>query len=96
MKEALKKLSEEQLKFICNECNLSKSKLFILDEDALYDQVYDVMCDIELEEIPADNTQESKRCIIASSIVTELGNALAEEQGYFNVAYEDEQQHGRS
>lgn len=84
MKEALDKLTAEQIDFICAECQISKEELFTLDEDALYDRVYDVMCDIELTEIPADDSEESERCEMASDIVTELGNALAKEQGTYD------------
>ena len=84
MKEALDKLTAEQIDFICAECKISKEELFTLDEDALYDRVYDVMCDIELTEIPADDSEESERCEMASDIVTELGNALAKEQGIYD------------
>ena len=84
MKEALDKLTAEQIDFICAECQILKEELFALDEDALYDRVYDVMCDIELAEIPADDSEESERCEMASDIVTELGNALAQEQGIYD------------
>lgn len=84
MKEALDKLTAEQIDFICAECQISKEELFVLGEDALYDRVYDVMCDIEQTEIPADNSEESERCEMASDIVTELGNALAQEQGIYD------------
>lgn len=85
MKEALDNLDAEQIEFICTECEMSKEELLALDEDALYDRVYDVMCDIELAEIPdSDDAEESDRCKMASSIVTELGNALAEEQGIYD------------
>lgn len=84
MKDALDKLTAEQIDFICAECQISKEELFTLDEDALYDRVYDVMCDIELTEIPADGSEESERCEMASDIVTELGNALAKEQGIYD------------
>ncbi len=84
MREALYELTAEQIEFICDECEISEEELFALDEDALYDRVYDVMCDIELAEIPADNSEESERCEMASDIVTELGNALAKEQGIFD------------
>lgn len=84
MKEALDKLTAEQIDFICAECRISTEELLALDEDALYDRVYDVMCDIELTEIPADNSEESERCEMASDIVTELGNALAKEQGIYD------------
>ena len=85
MKEALDELDAAQIDFICKECEISKEKLHSLDEDELYDLVYDDMCDIELEEISAaDDVKESERCEIASSIVTALGNALAKEQGMFD------------
>ena len=85
MREALGKLTAKQIDFICAECKLSKEELFALDEDALYDSVYDVMCDIELAEIPvSDKEEESERCEMASDIVTELGNALAKEQGIYD------------
>ena len=48
-----------------------------MTEDELYDNVYDVMCDIELEETPDDGGEESERCKMAVSIVTLLGNVLA-------------------
>lgn len=85
MKEALDKLTAEQIDFICAECQISKEELFALDEDTLYDRVYDVMCDIELAEIPvSDKEEESERCKMASSIVTDLGNALAQSEGIYD------------
>lgn len=84
MKQALEKLSAEQIRFICNECSITEEELLAMSEDELYDRVYDVMCDIELEELPdSDSEKESERCEMASGIVTELGNALAEEQGTY-------------
>lgn len=84
MKQALEKLSAEQIQFICNECIITEEELLAMSEDELYDRVYDVMCDIELEELPdSDSEKESERCEMASDIVTELGNALAEEQGTY-------------
>ncbi len=85
MKEVLSKLTKEQIAFICLECGITEDDLFSLDADALYDDVYDVMCGIEAEEIPAsDDEEESERCKMASDIVTELGNALAQEEGLFD------------
>ena len=78
MREALKELSAEQIGFICKECSISKDELFAMDDDTLYDEVYDVMCDIEIDEI-ADG-EDTERCEMASSIVTELGNTLAEKE----------------
>ena len=84
MKEALNSLSDKLIEFICTECKISKEQLFALDADSLYNDVYDVMCDIEIAEIPSsDDEDESERCVMASEIVTELGNALAKEEGIY-------------
>lgn len=82
MGEGRKKLSRKEIAFICQECSITKDELFAFDEDELYDRVYDVMCDIEIAEIPDNNEPESERCIIASHIVTILGNALAKAEGW--------------
>lgn len=85
MKDALKNLSKEQIDFICNECTITKEKLFAMDEDNLYDNVYEKMCDIEIDEVCENGGgDETERCSIASDIVTILGNALAESEGYFD------------
>ena len=77
MKEAAKDLSEVQIEFILTECQMTREEFDALTEDELYDNVYDVMCDIELEETPDDGGEESERCKMAVSIVTLLGNVLA-------------------
>lgn len=77
MHKQLMTLSDGQLAFIFNECHLSKEELLAMNDDALYDNVYDRMCDIETEETPADDSEESEHCRMASDIVTILGNALA-------------------
>lgn len=77
MKNALPKLNDEQVAFICKECGLTNEQLFSLDEDALYETVYEAMCDIEIAEIGIEEDgSDSERCIIASDIVTLFGNAL--------------------
>ena len=87
MRDALKELTQEQVSFICAECSVTEDELFSMDEDTLYDKVYDVMCDIEVDETMASidegEVEESERCILASDIVTILGNALAEEEGFY-------------
>lgn len=83
MVDAVKVLNDEQIKFICKECNISKDELMQMDEDSLYDIVYDAMCDIEMAEAPSDDTPESDHCIMASDIVTILGNALAMSEGFY-------------
>ena len=76
MKEALKNLTEEQIKFICKECSITKEELFDMDDDTLYDKVYDVMCDIECAETPSSSEPLSEHCAMASELVTILGNTL--------------------
>lgn len=91
MKEALKKLNKEQIKFICSECSVSEEELNSMDEDKVYDVVYEKMCDIEIEEVCAnDSDEDTERCEIASDIVTILGNALAKKEGFFD-SQEDEE-----
>lgn len=47
--------------------------------------MYNALCDIEAAEIPVSrDEEESERCKIVSSIVTVLGNAIAESNGYFD------------
>lgn len=77
MKRALPKLNGEQIAFICTECAITKDELFSMNEDDLYDRVYDIMCDIEIAEIGIEEDgSDSERCEIASDIVTIMGNAL--------------------
>ena len=78
MKEALKELNNKQIGFICNECAVSEKELFDMDDDILYDKVYEVMCNIEMDEVCSNNgKEETERCETASDIVTILGNTLA-------------------
>ena len=76
MKGAVKQLSLKQINFICKECKITLEELYAMDDDALYDNVYDVMCDIEIAETPLDDSPESERCSIASDLVTILGNTI--------------------
>lgn len=89
MKEALKELDSREIKFICAECSVSEEQLLAMDEDALYDRVYETMCNIEIDEVCSAEGEESERCEIASDIVTTLGNALAKEDGVFDNGYEE-------
>lgn len=77
MKEVLKDLTKKQIKFICKECNITKEELFAMDDDTLYDKVYDVMCDIEIAETPSSDDPLTEHCKMASDLVTVLGNTLA-------------------
>lgn len=76
MKEVLKDLTKKQVDFICKECNIMEDELFGMDDDALYDKVYDVMCDIECAETPSSDEPLSEHCEMASELVTILGNTL--------------------
>lgn len=89
MLEAAKELTEEQIEFICKECDISQDDLMQLDEDSLYDVVYEKMCDIEIAEVPADGAPISDHCIMASDIVTLLGNALAFSEGFYHEQLND-------
>lgn len=46
----------------------------------LYDKVYDPMCDIEIAEIPSDDSEETEHCRKVSEIVTVMGNKFAVEE----------------
>lgn len=77
MKEVLNQLSKEQIEFICDECSVTEEYLMGMDEDTLYDEVYEKMCDIEIDEVfDRDGEEDTKRCSMASDIVTLLGNTL--------------------
>ena len=76
MREALKKLKKKQIEFICEECGITEDQLFAMDEDELYDKVYETMCDIECAETPSTNEPLSEHCAMASNLVTILGNTL--------------------
>ena len=76
MTEVLKTLEQEYIEFICYECGITEDELFGMDNDALYDRVYDVMCDIECAETPSDDAPLTKRGEMAEYLVTELGNTL--------------------
>jgi len=79
----------EQIEFICKECDISQDELMQLDEDSLYDVVYEKMCDIEIAEVPADGAPISDHCIMASDIVTLLSNALAFSAGFYHEQLND-------
>ncbi|MCD8036060.1 MAG: hypothetical protein LUE88_01565 [Clostridiales bacterium] len=89
MKDVLKELNQKQIKFICSECNITEDILMNMDDKELYDYVYDIMCEIEIAELPCGEAPESKRCEMVSDIVTLFGNALAEEEGFYK--WQDEQ-----
>lgn len=88
--DALKGLTETQVEFICNEFSVTKDELFSESEDSI-GELYDALCDIEIAEIPVSgDEEESDRCKVVSSIVTTLGNAIAEANGYLTEEDDDE------
>ncbi len=86
--EALKTLTGTQVDFICSEFGITKDELFSKDEDSI-GELYDELCSIEIAETPVgDDEAESDHCKLASAIVTVLGNAIAEDRGYFDESAE--------
>lgn len=76
--EARKELSEEQIDFICKEIGVDKEKFLSMTEEKL-DEVYDKLCDIEVDEIMECQEKElTDRGKTAIEIVTLFGNSIAE------------------
>lgn len=91
MKESLNELNRKQIEFICAECSITEEELNNMEEDQVYDVVYEKMCDIEIDEVCSkEGDEDTERCEIASDIVTVLGNALAKAEGYFGLIYDEE------
>jgi hypothetical protein len=85
VKEAIQYLTDEQLAFIEKEFGFNEQALLAMDEDSLYDKVYDECCAIEeIETVAADDSHAdlSKRGELAADIVTILGNTLWEESTF--------------
>ena len=77
MREALKEMTEKQIMFICEECNLSEIDLFELDEGDVYSLIFEKMCEIEIDEVCSKiGDEDTERCEIASDIVTVLSNTI--------------------
>ncbi len=80
MTEAVSELNKEQVDFIARELGISEDALKQLDEDALYEKVYDPCCVIEEVETVAtldDGSKLSDKGRIAAGIVTLLGDTIA-------------------
>jgi len=96
LRNELKNLTDEQIDFICAEAKIGKENLMGATEEEL-DGIYDLMCDIEIAEIPdSDTEEESDRCRLASSIVTLFGNAIAEAEGYLDEQEEQDSEEDQS
>ena len=73
MNEKIKALGEKELRLIFKEVGISKDELLELDEEGLM-EVYDVIFDIELEEELKNPNKMSERGILASNILTAIGD----------------------
>ena len=85
MKKTAEKLSAKQIEFIATEFGVEKDTIKLLEEDK-WDEIYDGICDIEIEELSdlKEGKKETVRCKTASELVTLFGNAIAEEEGSFD------------
>ena len=83
-KTGVESLEDEQIAFIEEELGVTGEDIAGYTDDELNEKVYEPMCDIEIEEAPLDDAEESERCKMASEIVTVLGNALAEANGWMD------------
>ena len=81
-KAGVERLDDEQIAFIEDELGVTGEDMSGYTDDELNEKVYEPMCDIEIEEAPADDGEESERCAMASEIVTILGNSLADANGW--------------
>ncbi len=83
-KKAINVLSQTQLDFIQEELGISKNSIVNMSDAEVLD-MYDRICDIELEEtIAADEKrggEHSERELMAEGIVTVLGNELYRPEG---------------
>ena len=73
-----------QKKFICDEAGISIEELNAASEKQL-DEIYDMLCEIE-ESI--SDSELSDRGKLAESLVTLMGNALAEDMGILDESDE--------
>ena len=79
MSEVLQYLTDEQKLFLKSELGFDEQALSSMNDDELYDKVYDPLCVIEeVETVAAEMNVRalSDRGRIAADIVTTLGNAL--------------------
>ena len=82
LRNTLDDMTEAQKQFICDEMGFSADELDNASEEQL-GEVYDVLCDIEIEET-TDDDELSERGKLAESLVTLMGNAIAESEGYLD------------
>ena len=82
IKNTVKNMTAEQLDFIMSEFGVTKDEIYSWSEDK-WDEVYDALCDIELDELTPDG-EESPRCKMATDLVTMIGNEIATDQGIYD------------
>lgn len=82
IKNAAKCTTEEQLNFIMSEFGVTEDEIFSWNEEK-WEEVYDALCDIELDEITPDG-EESPRCKLAAELVTLFGNEIAIDEGIYD------------
>ena len=76
-------MTDSQIDFICKESGLAPDELRDAPEEKL-DEIYDLLCDIEIEETDESGEGLSERGEIAEGLVTLMGNAIAESEGYLD------------
>lgn len=72
MNEKLKGLGEKEIKLICKEMCITKDELLELDDDGLM-EVYDVILDVEMEEEMKNPSKMSEKGMLASNILSVIG-----------------------
>ena len=82
IKNDAKCMTEEQLNFIMSEFGATKGEISSWNEEK-WEDVYDALCDIELDEITPDG-EESPRCKLATELVTLFGNKIAIDEGIYD------------
>ena len=92
LRQTRKQMTLVQKEFICDEAGISIEELNAASEKQL-DEIYDMLCEIEIEESISDS-ELSDRGKLAESLVTLMGNALAEDMGILDES--DEEAGGQS
>ncbi len=83
-KSGVEQMGKEHFDFIETELGISPDEILDFTDEEMNERIYEPMCDIEIVEIPKDDSEESNRCVIASDIVTILGNSMAEANGWLD------------
>ena len=82
MNDLLQGLTDKQINFIAEECNINADDIESLDEDSAY-EIYECICDIEVEEtLNAGDDELSERGKVAEKIVTFVGNKIRDKGNF--------------